>query len=128
MTCRTGEFLGISVFHASRRSCSISLGCSINSYVGRESMISVFAYFFIHFTSKSHTFRHMDSHPDPLARQWPNFTDLFSTVIATRIHLSWSDLGKKGFFGTPYSTGTLSFNFMLTLLWTQTTTKEGSFN
>ena len=73
--------------------CSMSVG-----EVGKKSMISVLAYFSIHFMSKSHTFRHMDSHPDPLARQWPNFTNLFSTVIATRIHLSWSDLGKKSVF------------------------------
>ena len=97
-TCQSGQFLGINVFHTSRRSCFIILGSWINSYVGKKSMISIFAYFSIHFKSKSHTFRHMDLHPQGLARQWPNSTDLFSTAIATRIHLSWSDLRNKCFF------------------------------
>ena len=32
-------------------------------------------------------------------------TDFFTTVIATRIHLSWSDLGKKCFLGHPRGYG-----------------------
>ena len=70
----------------------------IHMFVDKNSMIS---YFSMHFTSKSRTFQHMEWHPDSLGRQWSNFADLFSTVIATRIHLSWSDLRKKCFFGTP---------------------------
>ena len=100
-TCHTGQFAGINVFHVSRRSCYIILGSWINSYVGKKSMISIFAYFSIHFKSKSHTFRHINLHPQGLVRQWPNLTDFFSTVIATRIHLSWSDLRKKCFLGQP---------------------------